>query len=68
MMSLKNIVFTFLFRSPDQETCPGYFTHPYNFLGITFGLMRFFMHSECTEYLHLTGLIYNENIGININN
>src|SRR4030066_1436891 len=27
MMSMKNIAFTFLFRSPDQETCPGYFTH-----------------------------------------
>ena len=28
MMSMKNIAFAFLFRSPDQETCPGYFTHP----------------------------------------
>jgi hypothetical protein len=28
MMSTKNIAFTFLFRSPDQETCPGYFTYP----------------------------------------
>jgi hypothetical protein len=26
MMSMKNITFTFLFRSPDQETCPD-FTH-----------------------------------------
>jgi hypothetical protein len=26
MMSMKNIAFTFLFRSPDQETCPD-FTH-----------------------------------------
>jgi hypothetical protein len=42
IMSMKNIAFTFHFRSPDQETCPGYFTHPENFLGITFGLMRFF--------------------------
>jgi hypothetical protein len=42
MMSLKNIAFTFLFRSPDQETCPDCFTHPENFLGISFGLMRFF--------------------------
>jgi len=25
---LENIVFTFLFRSPDQETCPGCFIHP----------------------------------------
>jgi hypothetical protein len=41
MMSMKNIVFTFLFRSPDQETCPG-FTHPSNYLGITFGFMRFY--------------------------
>ena len=28
MKSLKNIVFPVLFRSPDQETCPGCFTHP----------------------------------------
>jgi hypothetical protein len=28
MMSMKNITFTFLFRSPDQVTCPGYITHP----------------------------------------
>jgi len=28
LMSLKNIAFTFLFRSPDQETCTGCFTHP----------------------------------------
>jgi hypothetical protein len=28
MMSMKNIAFTSLFPSPDQETCPGYFTHP----------------------------------------
>jgi hypothetical protein len=28
MMSMKNIAFTFLFRSPDQETCPGCFSHP----------------------------------------
>jgi hypothetical protein len=25
---------------PDQETCPGCFTHPSNFLSNTFGLMR----------------------------
>jgi hypothetical protein len=25
---LKNIAFTILFLSPDQETCPGCFTHP----------------------------------------
>jgi len=28
MMSMKNITFTFLIRPPDQETCPGCFTHP----------------------------------------
>jgi len=28
MMSLKNIVYTFLFRSPDQETYPGLLTNP----------------------------------------
>jgi hypothetical protein len=28
MMSMKNIIFTFLLRAPDQETCLGYFTHP----------------------------------------
>jgi hypothetical protein len=42
MMSMKNIAFTFLFRSPDSETCLGYFTHPLNFLGITYGLMKYF--------------------------
>jgi hypothetical protein len=55
MMSLKNIAFTFLFRSPDQETYPGYFTHPSNYLGNTFGLIKFLVHSEWTEYLHLRG-------------
>jgi hypothetical protein len=28
MMSMKYITFTFLFRFPDQETCPGCFSHP----------------------------------------
>jgi hypothetical protein len=28
IMSIKNIAFTFLFRSSDQETCPGCMTHP----------------------------------------
>jgi hypothetical protein len=28
MMFLKNIAITILFRSLDQETCPGCFTHP----------------------------------------
>ena len=28
MMSMKNIAFTFLFRSPDQETYPGLLTNP----------------------------------------
>jgi len=28
MMFLKNIAFSSLFRSPDQETYPGYFIHP----------------------------------------
>ncbi len=42
MMTLKNIVFTFLFRSPDSETYHGCLTHSENLLGITFGLMRFY--------------------------
>src|SRR4030065_1326441 len=54
MMSMKNITFTFLFRFPDQESCPGCFSHPKNFLSITFGLMRFFVHSIWTDYFHLT--------------
>ena len=28
MMSMKNIIFTFLFRPLDQETCLDCFTHP----------------------------------------
>ncbi|OGN89276.1 MAG: hypothetical protein A2Y88_10260 [Chloroflexi bacterium RBG_13_48_10] len=34
MMSMKNIAFTFLFRSPDSETCPGrYIPRKSNFFG-----------------------------------
>ena len=40
-MSMKKIAFTFPFRSPDHETCPGYFTHSIEFLCIPFRSMYY---------------------------